>query len=102
MDDNRVEGIEFGTLEEDLEDESYPISKAELLERYGDRELEHDSGAVRLEDVLESEGNDEYRDAEEIRQSVLTMIGDEAVGREGYSDRGPGELESPDDGPESF
>lgn len=100
MSDNRNRGIEFGDLAQDLADESYPMTKAELLERYGDRELQHASGTVALHEVLPAEGEREYGDVDDVRDSVLNMIGEAAVGREGYSDRGVGTAEQNENGDE--
>lgn len=86
--DSREQGIEFGSLAEDLEDESYPLAHDELLDRYGDRELELVDKRVPLRDVLGPENEREYEDAEGVRQAIFSMVGDAAVGREGYSDRG--------------
>lgn len=87
-DDSREQGIEFGALAEELEEETYPVSHAELLERYGDRELELASGRTAVEEVLRPEQETDYEDAESVRQAIFNMVGDQAVGREGYSDRG--------------
>lgn len=87
-DESREQGVEFGSLAEELEDEEYPIDKAELLERYGDRELVLEDDTVTLREVLEPLGQDEFESADDVRQSVLTMVSDEAIGRKDYSDRG--------------
>lgn len=100
MSDNRDRGIEFGDLGDDLAEESYPMSKATLLERYGDRELEHASGTVALREVLPEEGEREYGDIDDVQDSVLNMIGEAAVGREAYSDRGAGIAEQDENGDE--
>ena len=102
MGDNRDRGIEFGDLTDDLESESYPLSKAELVERYGDRELEHSSGEVTLEELLVEEGDREFEDADEIHETILNMVGAEAVGRQRYSDRGAGTAEQNGDDDASF
>lgn len=101
MSDNRDRGIEFGDLTDDLESESYPLTKEELLERYGDRRLEHASGSVTLEELLTEEGDREYENADDVHEVILNMVGGEAVGREGYSDRGVGNAERTGD-EESF
>ncbi|MCU4801617.1 hypothetical protein OB920_14655 [Halobacteria archaeon HArc-gm2] len=88
MSDNRDMGIEFGDLQEDLEQESYPISKAELLEKYGDRTVTHSGGESTVEEVLGPLGREEFEGQDQIHQSILNMVGDEAEGREEYSDRG--------------
>lgn len=87
-DDTREHGIEFGDLTADLEAESYPLSHEALLSRFGDRELGLIDDRVTLREVLSPENEREYEDAEGVRQAVLNMVGDEAVGRENYSDRG--------------
>lgn len=87
-DESREQGIEFGALAEDLEEERYPISHADLLTRYGDRELELAGGETKVREVLHPENESEYEDAESVRQAIFTMVGSDAVGREGYSDRG--------------
>jgi hypothetical protein len=102
MGDNRDRGIEFGDLTDDLEAESYPLSKAELVDRYGDRELEHSSGAVTLEELLVEEGDREFENADEIHETILNMVGAEAVGRQRYSDRGAGTAEQDGDDDASF
>jgi len=88
MSDNRDMGIEFGDLQEDLETENYPISKEELLEKYGDRTVEHSGGESTVEEVLGPLGREEFDVQDEVHQSILNMVGDDAEGRENYSDRG--------------
>lgn len=101
--DSREQGIEFGALAEDLEEESYPISHEQLLERYGDRELELADERTTLREVLVIENEDGYEDAESVRQAIFNGVGDDAVGREGYTDRGINETETTDsDGDESL
>lgn len=101
-DDTREQGIEFGGLIEELEDESYPLSHGTLLSRYGDREIGLIDEQVTLSEVLSPEEVREYEDAESVRQGVFNMVGSEAVGREGYSDRGGNAEESDESADESF
>ena len=86
--DSREQGVEFGSLADELEEEEYPMSKGELLDTYGDREIELEDATRTLRDVLEPLGEDEFESADDVRQSVITMVGDEAIGRKNYSDRG--------------
>ena len=88
MSENRDMGIEFGDLSEDLEREEYPLSKDELLEKYGDRELEYANGSTTVEEVIGPLGRDEFDGQDAVHQAILTMVGDEAEGRVEYSDRG--------------
>ena len=87
-DETREQGIEFGGLAGDLEDESYPLSHETLLSRYGDHELGLPDSQVPLREVLPPGQEQEYEDVESVRQAVFSMVGDEAVGRQEYSDRG--------------
>lgn len=86
--DTREQGIEFGSLADDLEDESYPLTHEELLRRHGDKTLEFEDGSAKLREVLDQEEEREFEDTESVRQSIFAMSNDEAVGRDEYSDRG--------------
>lgn len=80
-------GLDFDGLKDDLDDETYPLSNPELLEAYGDREIEHSNGTVSLREVLESLDDETYDSSDEIQQTVLNMVGEQAIGRKEYSDR---------------
>ncbi|MDS0261296.1 hypothetical protein NDI56_18000 [Haloarcula sp. S1CR25-12] len=90
--DSREQGVEFGGLMDQLRDHDYPTTLEQLLEEYGQAELELADGSETLDSVLseqsESSGEVRYESAEEVHQSVLNMVGDRAVGRADYSDRG--------------
>ena len=91
---SREQGVEFGALMTALETHDYPTTQAQLLEAYGGEELDLAEGEETLASVLaEREGADErdtieYESPHEVHQAVLTMVGDRAVGRTDYSDRG--------------
>lgn len=89
MGDNRDVGIDFGDLDDDLDDEDYPLSAETLLERYGDRRLEHANGTVTLRELLESGSKETYESADDVHQAALNMVGEYAEGREDYTDREP-------------
>ena len=86
--DSREQGVEFGPLADELEDEEYPFDKEALLERYGDRELELEGDTTTLQEVLEAQGETTYESVDDVRRSVIGMVSDEAIGRDNYSDRG--------------
>ena len=90
-DDDRELGLEFGDLNDDLESESYPIGKEALLEEYGDRKVGYSDGEESLRSLLEPLNIDEFESPSDVRSWVNNMVGDEAEGRKGYSDRGTGE-----------
>lgn len=87
MGDNRDMGIGFGELQDDLADETYPMSSEELLDRYGDRRLEHANGSVALRELLTGASQETFESADEVHQAVLNMVGDYAEGRKDYTDR---------------
>lgn len=86
--DSREQGVEFGPLADELDDEEYPIDKEGLLERHGDRELKLEGDTTTLQEVLEAQGETTYESADDVRRSVIGMVSDEAIGRDNYSDRG--------------
>jgi hypothetical protein len=90
--DEREQGVDFGDLDDELDAQEYPVGKDELVEEFGDHELDLPGGETTFEDALEGyEPTDgEFEDADAVRSAVKNMVGDEAVGSEGYSDRGAG------------
>ena len=98
-DDAREHGVEFGDIEDELESLDYPVDHETVIERYGDAEIGLPNGSASLEEVLEplQDEGQTYQDSDELKTMVKNMVGDDAVGREGYSDRGPS-TESDDNG----
>jgi hypothetical protein len=94
MTDDRDVGLDFGDLREDLAAESFPLSKDDLLEEYGDRDIGTESGSTTLREILEPVGEETFEDVDAVRQTVLTMVDESAEGRPHYSDRGPSQDES--------
>lgn len=87
-DESREQGVEFGPLADDLQNEEYPLSNGDLLETYGDREIDLQDGGESLNEVLAPLEDRSYDDADDVMQTVIGMVGDEAIGRKNYSDRG--------------
>ena len=100
--DDREMGLELGDLRDDLESEEYPIDTDELMEKYGDTEIGLPDGEESLNELMATGGDETFESADEVEQAILNRVGGEAVGRQGYTDRGAGAVE-PDDAPdESF
>ncbi len=101
--DSREQGIEFGKFEGTMEEIDYPIDHDELVEQYGEAELELPDGTTTLAEVLAPLQDNEqtYEDEGELESMIMNMVGDDAIGREGYSDRGD-EAQEGDDEQESF
>lgn len=98
-DESRSQGIELGELDDELESHDYPTTATALVDEYGDHEIVLPGGSQRVEEVLGlyEEDDQEFTDAEEVRQAIHNLVGAEAVGRDHYSDRGGS---TPDEGNE--
>ncbi|WP_160134470.1 DUF5789 family protein [Halococcus salsus] len=100
-DETRQQGIEFGEFEETMESLDYPVEHSDLVADHGDAELELPNGDATLEEVLEPLQDEEqtYQDKEELETMIMNMVGDDAIGRENYSDRDSAGIgEEPDEG----
>ncbi|MFC6722638.1 DUF5789 family protein [Halobacteriaceae archaeon SHR40] len=87
-DDSRTQGVEFGSLADDLEAEEYPLDTDELLDEYGPHQIELGEDSESLQEILGQVGETTYDSAEEVMDTIVSMVSDDAIGREGYSDRG--------------
>ena len=83
--ESREQGVEFGSLLTALENHDYPTTQEELLAEYGEETL---SSALAERELAEEQDTIEYESAADVHQAVLNMVGDRAVGRTDYSDRG--------------
>lgn len=95
---SREQGVDFAELDDCLASREFPLTTDEVVDACGDAELEMAEDTRTLSELLEPirEGSDdagasgigdeEYGSPEEFREFVLTMVGDEALGREEYSD----------------
>ena len=66
---------QLGDLDEALESHDYPVTTNELVEAYGDYELETQGGNKSLRDVLSSTDDQIYDSADDVRRRVLGLIG---------------------------
>ncbi|WP_424005335.1 DUF5789 family protein (plasmid) [Haloarcula salina] len=88
--DSREHGVELGSLADELAGHDYPTTTDELLDEYGAAEIELTGDTRTFREVLGEMGNErqEYESAQDVRQMIYNMVGEDAVGRKGYSDRG--------------
>lgn len=92
----RRQGVEFGDLDDALEEYEYPTTVQKLVDDCGQYEIELEDGTKSVETVLkpylsETDGVEEgesFDSAEAVRDAVMNLVGSDAVGREEYSDRG--------------
>lgn len=96
---NREEGVDFSDIEPILSQVSYPTTKDEFVTEYGDQSVERtNAGPITIQELFDGTGDDTFRSATEVRQSVLNLMPRETVGRQRYSDRaGSIPEENPDD-----
>jgi hypothetical protein len=70
-----------------LEDHSYPATATELIDAYGETELDLQDGSETFGEVLGRLGETTYQDAEGAKLAARSAVSEEAIGRKGYSDR---------------
>jgi hypothetical protein len=95
---DREQGVEFGALADELASHDYPATTDELLDAYGDHELDLPGGSETFAAVLGTQTTEQrFESSEAVRQTVFNMVSADAVGRRGYSDRA-GARPDPGDG----
>ena len=67
-------GDQLNDLDEALETHDYPTTTDELVEAYGDYEIETQSGEKSLDEVLSSTDNQTYDSADDVRSRILGLI----------------------------
>jgi hypothetical protein len=86
---DRVEGVDFTDVGPLLEEIPYPITTEELVAEYGDRSIQRtNAGPITIRELFEPMGEDTSNSVDELRQSILTLMPKDSVGRQRYSDRG--------------
>ncbi len=73
--------------EESFTTHTFPSTTEEFLADHGEVELELPNGAVTLDEVFETLPNEHFETEEDARYSAYSVLGEEAIGRKGYSDR---------------
>ncbi|MWG34215.1 DUF5789 family protein [Halomarina oriensis] len=64
----------LGDLDEALETQAYPTTTTELVETYGDYEVETQDGVKPLGEVLASTDDQTFASADDVRSRVLGLI----------------------------
>ena len=72
-----------------LKSEQYPLTTAEVIEKYGTVEIEHQNGSERLGDVLGRCDPETYESSTDLIFTIYAAMSEDAVGRKGYCDRDP-------------
>ncbi|MFP9192303.1 DUF5789 family protein [Natronosalvus vescus] len=77
-----------------IDTHEYPATTEELINAYGEEDLELANGSERLADVLSRLQNETFESPDDARLAVYSAMSNEVVGRVGYSDRDPTPLGS--------
>lgn len=72
-----------------FDDHAFPATTEEIIETYGDEEIEVADGSVRLSEVFAVFGTETFESAEDARLSFYCGLGSDAIGRKMYTDRDP-------------
>lgn len=64
----------LGELDEALETQDYPTTTNELVEEYGDYDIETQHGTESLEEVLASTDDQTFVSADDVRSRILGLI----------------------------
>jgi hypothetical protein len=67
-------GEQLGDLDKELETQDYPTTTDELIEAYGDYEVETQEGKKSLDEVLAPTDNQTYVSADDIRNRIQGLI----------------------------
>lgn len=90
--DDHEQGVEFGSIESVFEALDYPVTASELVDEYGDREIQRTSAEpIAVRDLFADVGDQSFESDERLRQGMLNMMPADSVGRQRYSDRGGSE-----------
>lgn len=80
---------QLSNAKDTFEDQTFPTTTTELIEECGETKLELQNGNEQLGDVLGRIESEELESPQEAMQSTYGVLGEEAIGRKGYSDRDP-------------
>lgn len=95
---DRVEGVDFSNVNPILDQISFPITADELIERYGDRELQRtNADPISLRELFDYMGDDSFESEDQLRQMIIGQMPRDSAGRTNYSDRGGAHPTATDD-----
>ncbi|KAB7515232.1 DUF2795 domain-containing protein [Halosegnis rubeus] len=74
-------------VDANLDAHSYPATASELIEAYGETELELQNGSETFGEALGRLGETTYESADDAKTAAMSAVSEGAIGRKGYSDR---------------
>ena len=72
--DEAEPGATLGNLDETLENHNYPTTTDELIEAYGDREVESQGGSKSINELLASNDDETYDSPDEVRNRIQKLL----------------------------
>lgn len=87
-DARKVRSLETDEMHEVFQSDRLPVTTEELIEEFGDCEIQYPRGSERLETILRTSGDETYETPDQLQLAILNGVGRDAVGRPRYSDRG--------------
>ncbi|MEF8812849.1 MAG: DUF2795 domain-containing protein [Halovenus sp.] len=75
--------------EETFEAQRFPCTGSELASEYGDLTVELPNGDTTVAEVFETLADEEFASSREACRTAYGVLGEDAIGRKGYSDRDP-------------
>ena len=67
-------GRQLGDLDEALENHDYPTTTDELIEAYGDREVESQGGSKSIDELLSPIDDETYDSTDEVRNRIQRLL----------------------------
>ena len=86
-DATEMRSLELDALEDVTHDVEFPVTTAELIERFGDYVVEYPRGRESLASILQTSGMQTCRSPTDVQHTILNGVRRDAVGRPRYSDR---------------
>lgn len=77
----------FESVDEKIDAHSYPATSEELIDEFGDIQLQLPNGEETFGDALGRLGETTFEDAQDARMAAYSAVSKSAIGRENYSDR---------------
>jgi hypothetical protein len=77
----------LANVDDRIDAHTYPATATELIEEYGELELEVPNGEETFGEALERLGETTFEDADDARLAAYSAVSKNAIGRENYSDR---------------
>lgn len=87
-DTRKVRSLEMNEINELFQSQQLPMTTEEVIEEFGDAEIQYPRGSETVESILRTSGMETYETPDDVQLAILNGVRRDAVGRPRYSDRG--------------